>query len=256
MLDFRDRSRAARPARRLSPTVRGWIVVAIIVLLAASVLWGALATVRRADQAVRIAEEAREAATAATQQGRGSNSEAFTAATQSLAASGIEERLGAVHTLRALATADGPGKQSACDTLSSFVVRRAPTTKEAPVGPDITTALSALATDCGGARRFTGVDLSGADLTDGALRGLTLRSSNLNNAQLRSADLSGATLVGTSLSGADLRYADLRGATLYAVDLSGAQLAAARLDGVIYDRATTWPDGFSPPPSGTPPTTS
>ncbi|WP_168581386.1 pentapeptide repeat-containing protein [Gephyromycinifex aptenodytis] len=250
MLNSRTRLSPTRAARRVSPNTRGWIVVALVSVLVVGLLWSAFATVRRAEQALQVAQEARgqaHAAQAAAQEAqRSSRAEVFTGATRSLGAADIEERLGAVHTLHALATTAGPQSSAACETLTSFVQRRAPAMK-APVGPDITTALSALARDCHGARRFTGLDLSGADFNDGALRGMSLRSCNLSKARLRSADLSGARFVGTSLAGADLRYADLRGATLYAVDLSGAKLAAARLDGVRYDKATTWPNGFTPP---------
>lgn len=259
MLDPRRSSRRPRTAaRRLTPTVRGWIVVGLVALLVVGLLAAAGVTTRRVDQAVATAELARQEAQEATRgQRQSADGEAYTRATRSLAADEVPERLGAVNVLRRVAVGDTTYATASCDTLTGFVTRTAPTTgddEDRVAGPDVVAALSVLGRDCEGGRRFTGIDLSGADLADSVLQGLVFRSSTLADAALRSADLSGTTLVGTSLRQADLRYANLTGAALYAVDLTGAQLAAARLEGVRYDDATRWPSGFTPPASAPEPT--
>ena len=88
-----------------------------------------------------------------------------------------------------------------------------------------------------------GVNLRRADLTDvnlsGAnLRGAFLARTNLNDADLRGAKLAGAKLIDAKLIGADLSNASL-GNIPYEADLSN----------ILYDSTTTWPDGFTPPPS-------
>ncbi|MGW6660469.1 pentapeptide repeat-containing protein [Rhodococcus sp. NPDC055024] len=81
-------------------------------------------------------------------------------------------------------------------------------------------------------------DLSGADLS-----GSDVQRSDLRNADLGKTDMHGAILRCVDLSAADLRWADLRKA-----DLRGALLNAAKLENVIYDAGTRWPDAtFSPP---------
>ena len=73
------------------------------------------------------------------------------------------------------------------------------------------------------------------------LAGERLAGANLAFLSLRGADLQGADLRGANLTGARLQEADLRGA-----DLRHASLFGANLRGVLYDRATRWPVGFSP----------
>ena len=85
-----------------------------------------------------------------------------------------------------------------------------------------------------------GVELRGAFLSGADLFGI-----NLAAADLRSTDLGSATLVD-----ADLRGADLRGANLAGADLSGARLDGAELEGAIYNRFTSWPEGFDPHAAG------
>ena len=145
--------------------------------------------------------------------------------------------------------------------------------------------------DLSGADLF-GVDLSGANLREADLSGANLREADLSGADLREADLSGANLTeadlsgaylfeadlfgadlsGVDLTGVDLRRADLRRANLDGADLRETDLTNARLDGadlrssvltntvltdIRYTTGTSWPDGFSPPPTATtrPPTT-
>ena len=54
-----------------------------------------------------------------------------------------------------------------------------------------------------------------------------------------------------NLIGADLEGADLQGAYLYEADLGAnlerANLERANLGGVIWDKSTIWPEGFTPP---------
>lgn len=105
-------------------------------------------------------------------------------------------------------------------------------------------------------------DLSGADLGGANLTGASVRFANLANANLAGANLAGAKLEHTDLAGArlnpaylvgaDLSYADLTNADLSYANLAGANLAGADLagtilNGVCYDEATNWPDGFRAP---------
>jgi murein DD-endopeptidase MepM/ murein hydrolase activator NlpD len=106
-------------------------------------------------------------------------------------------------------------------------------------------------------------DLAGRDLAGAPLAGKDLRGVDLSGAYLPLADLSGTDLTGASLRGCDLeaadlsnailRGADLTGAWLAGADLRGADLTGAHLDGMVaagavYDGATQWPVGFTPPP--------
>ena len=117
--------------------------------------------------------------------------------------------------------------------------------------------------------RMPGAMLAGADLTRANLSRALLPGSNfveatLLMANLEMADLAGASLLranlcgadaglagfaGASLAEADLTGADLTGADLCRADLRGAVLKDARLDGVLWDAATVWPVGFTPPGS-------
>ncbi len=128
---------------------------------------------------------------------------------------------------------------------------------------------------------LSGANLSGADLNGTDLNGANLSGANLYDANLSGANLNGAYLGGAHLRGANLREADLSGADLSRAYLNGANLGGANLDGVnldgaslgranlsqadlsgtvfllyaslngaTYDKATTWPDGFSPEEAG------
>jgi len=59
------------------------------------------------------------------------------------------------------------------------------------------------------------------------------------------ANLTRAELGGAALADVDLRHADLRKANLCGTDLSTANLHDADFMGAVYDRKTTWPEGFS-----------
>ncbi|WP_433733517.1 pentapeptide repeat-containing protein [Nocardia sp. CA-129566] len=106
---------------------------------------------------------------------------------------------------------------------------------------------------------LVGADLHGADLSytllDGAnltradLTAVELWNTNLTHATLTDARLIGATFDGTELMEADLTGADLRGAKLYGADLTNAKLDSADLSGILYNKYTRWPNGFTPPPS-------
>ncbi|GEM_PF-6967689 len=104
---------------------------------------------------------------------------------------------------------------------------------------------------------FDGADLRRAKLVDMDLRSKSFRGANaefadlteadLRGSDLRGANLRGAYLTGAMLQGADLRDAVLRDAWLLATHLEDTQLADADVTGAVYDQATVWPAGYSPP---------
>ncbi len=67
------------------------------------------------------------------------------------------------------------------------------------------------------------------DLSDGALRGLSLEGADLSGADLKNADLRGANLGGANLTGAQLQ-----GANLFKAIIDGADLNEADLGGVQF----------------------
>jgi uncharacterized protein YjbI with pentapeptide repeats/beta-lactamase regulating signal transducer with metallopeptidase domain len=77
-----------------------------------------------------------------------------------------------------------------------------------------------------------GCDLSGQDLRNVDLHGLTLTGDDFSGADLRGADLRGTTLTGVDLSDAKLDGADLRGAVLTGTDIDGATFTGAKTDGI------------------------
>jgi hypothetical protein len=102
------------------------------------------------------------------------------------------------------------------------------------------------------------VDLSGRDLQVADLQGANLAGASLARAKLQrsflaSADLSNANLGSADLTGADLACADLTNAQLTGTCLRDASLNEACLEGVKWDAATIWPDGFDPLEHGAPP---
>ena len=86
--------------------------------------------------------------------------------------------------------------------------------------------------------RFSGLDLSMANLNQTILFNANLTDAILSDANLSEADLSGADLTKAYLSGADLTRADLSKTDLAGANLSGAKLANANLTGSIYDDET------------------
>ncbi|MGK8506045.1 pentapeptide repeat-containing protein [Nocardia asiatica] len=106
---------------------------------------------------------------------------------------------------------------------------------------------------------LTGANLAGANLIStmllrAELKFVNLTGANLTGAWLAGADLTGAILTGANLTGADLGYINLNQALLNDVNLTGADLRGTDLrfvglTGVVYDHTTSWPEGFSPPPS-------
>lgn len=91
-----------------------------------------------------------------------------------------------------------------------------------------------LGADLQGAK-LGGVDLEGADLWRANLQGANLWRVNLEGADLSDANLQGADLFGANLQGADLSLADLQGARL-----SEANLQDAKLNGIEYDKKTSF----------------
>ncbi|GGG72102.1 hypothetical protein GCM10011374_41070 [Kocuria dechangensis] len=121
-------------------------------------------------------------------------------------------------------------------------------------------------------------DFSNTNLSSASLRMANLSRSLFSGADMRGADLRGADLsysslngwkkdlgpkgdessqqlpfVPANLSGARLEGATFSGAKLFGVDFSGSSVQGANLEGACHDESTTWPAGFTPPPSRTPP---
>lgn len=110
-----------------------------------------------------------------------------------------------------------------------------------------------------------GADFAYANLKDAFLMRSDLSRADFSRAKLRNANLSRSNLrgayfgvdrlieepaqPGADLEGADLSAADLTGANLSHANLTGVKLTAANLTDVFYDEKTTWPDGFTAPPS-------
>ena len=93
---------------------------------------------------------------------------------------------------------------------------------------------------------LTGLQLAGADLTQGYfwnsvfinmdLSGTTLARAELGNANLSGANLTGANLTGANLTGANLTGANLTGANLSNTTLSGANLSGCNLTNTTLPR--------------------
>jgi len=88
---------------------------------------------------------------------------------------------------------------------------------------------------------LSGINLARADLCEASFRSARLFEANLKGVHLEGADLSYACLQKATLSGADLHGAELRGA-----DLRLAKLEGANFRGAVYDKQTTFPQGFDP----------
>jgi uncharacterized protein YjbI with pentapeptide repeats len=94
-----------------------------------------------------------------------------------------------------------------------------------------------------GAKRFAGLDLTGADLSKASLagadfQGAFMESTNLSGADLKGANLSGAVLAHANLEGADLSGADLRGANLGSSRLDSANLTGCKLERAVLAKAS------------------
>lgn len=88
------------------------------------------------------------------------------------------------------------------------------------------------------------VHLEGADLYRACLQEVDLQHAYLDGANLSLADLQGANLSDASLQAADLSRADLSRATFYKANLYGARnLTAEQLSQANRLRGTTMPDG-------------
>jgi uncharacterized protein YjbI with pentapeptide repeats len=97
---------------------------------------------------------------------------------------------------------------------------------------------------------LSGANLQGADLGSVDLVAARLEHANLQGANLQKANLQGADLWGAKLQGADLQHANLRHVTLLGANLQEAKnLDMADLTGIVYDKHTQWPAGFTLPPS-------
>ncbi len=123
----------------------------------------------------------------------------------------------------------------------------------------------------------SGLELKGANLQEADLRKADLQNANLQRADLQEADLRKADLQGADLREADLQEADMYEANLQKVDLQGANLQGAiltmtdmlnaklretvkleevdllgktSLKGAIWNKETTFPEGFKPKEQG------
>jgi len=90
--------------------------------------------------------------------------------------------------------------------------------------------------------------LKGTDLPLANLQGANLLGANLQGARFFVAKFQGAWLAGANLQGASLWGAHLQETILLDANLQGAILVRANLRGAQYNNATTWPEGFTPPP--------
>lgn len=94
--------------------------------------------------------------------------------------------------------------------------------------------------------QLSSANLYKASLDHADLGWANLAKANLAEAKMKRANLSRANLANANLKGADLEYATLNEANLSGTDLSEAILKDVKIDGIIYDAFTTWPEGFKP----------
>ncbi|MFE3105220.1 pentapeptide repeat-containing protein [Nocardia tengchongensis] len=206
----------------------------------------------------------------------------FRLATDQLASDNLSVRISGIYLLERLANDSPADDPTVYAVLAAFVRTQSglqqcgilPHPEPNPVEPrtDIQTALTVI-----GRRDPTHDDndrwidlrrtcLVGADLISTHLVNINLANADLTNAKLTIADLSitdltgfrhadlllanlsHAHLTGADLTDARLARADLTGADLRHADLTGADLRDTVLAGVVYDDATQWPSGFTPPP--------
>jgi uncharacterized protein YjbI with pentapeptide repeats len=121
--------------------------------------------------------------------------------------------------------------------------------------------------------RLVNANLQGASLDEANLYGARLELANLQEVSLNGAKVQGARLVEANLTGASLEGINLQGANLWKANLFSANLEGAYLIGTVFkktnlqganlqfsdglrtnnlaqaiwDEATQWPEGFSPP---------
>ncbi|MEU5298604.1 pentapeptide repeat-containing protein [Streptomyces umbrinus] len=93
---------------------------------------------------------------------------------------------------------------------------------------------------------LTGANLRGADLTGAYLSKATLTGAKLGKATLTEAVLKDAKLTKAGLPGATLSGADLSGADLSWAVLTGADLSRAVTTGIVTDKRTKMPEGWTP----------
>ena len=93
------------------------------------------------------------------------------------------------------------------------------------------------------------VTLVRAWLIEANLTHTTMDNADLSDAILLQADLTDANLEEANLTGAILQGANMSGANLSGANLTGADLTGANLTDIYYQQSTTWPEGFTPPPS-------
>jgi uncharacterized protein YjbI with pentapeptide repeats len=93
--------------------------------------------------------------------------------------------------------------------------------------------------------KLIGADLSSAALREAVLYEAKLIKADLSNANLYKAKLNRADLSNAILSAnlidADLSFANLSGANLSGANLFGAVFSVADLNGILWDKAMSWP---------------
>jgi hypothetical protein len=99
-----------------------------------------------------------------------------------------------------------------------------------------------------GAHERLVVTKPGADLRGTDLYGADLIYANLSGARIEYANLTYANLSGANLSGANLSGSIFINAILRGTNMRSAKIIGADLNHVIYNKGTTWPTGFTPPP--------
>jgi hypothetical protein len=104
---------------------------------------------------------------------------------------------------------------------------------------------------------LTGAGLEVADLTDTAMVDSVLTRASFSHSNLTRVWFFHADLTSAFFGWADLTGTNFEGANIKGADFTKAvNLDKARLNGVIYDSSTKWPNGFTPPPPPPPPPSS
>ncbi|MBB3603805.1 hypothetical protein FHT40_003466 [Mycolicibacterium sp. BK556] len=239
-------------------------------LTAVAALWFSAQSLRSTEQQYTLSE-------------RGQVTDRFTKAVEQLGSDKLDIRLGGIYSLEGLAGDSNADRGVIFEVLSAYVRTHAGPVDTCTASSTPTVDVDAALTVIGRrdqragqperidlrstclanviltGKNFDGVLLDASSLVKAwlpavSLTNASLQRANLNAAKFTDADLAGANLSMTNLHSARLDHAELTGANLYAADLSyanlvGANLAGANLGRIVYDATTTWPEGFTPPPS-------
>lgn len=94
---------------------------------------------------------------------------------------------------------------------------------------------------------FSGSSMMGVDLADVELRDVTLSTAALHGARLNGAVLDRVNATAASFVDADFTNVVMSNVYLARTDMRGRGLDTATLINVCYDKATRWPEAFTPP---------